>query len=217
MAAMSGAGEESRGAQIEPGGVVEVVFGGGTGFTGLVIGPDGQPLPGAIVYLLASRREAGAYVSLKTETGSDGRFWFAAVEAGEYRARIQVRGKRPYVAPAGRVTVTAGDAGEIRLVVPATSLSGRIVKAETKEPVGREDVQITAEPVDPQAGDTLGPGGMVWITEDGRYEFVGLSPGRWHLWIASLRYRSAQVSRDVDLPDSGRLEGVDFELPVPKD
>ena len=88
------------------------------------------------------------------------------------------------------------------------SLSGRITRADTGEPLSSRDVQITAKPVVAR-GDkvlkTLGKSVMAFADKDGRYSFVGLQPGQYQIWIASHRPELRNIWHIVDFSAGGDL------------
>ena len=57
---------------------------------------------------------------------------------------------------------------------------------------------------------------MTWVTKDGRFEFIGLPPGVWQVRAYPIGLPLEWVRTEVELPASGRLEGVDIALPAKK-
>lgn len=205
---------DRRAVKVEEGKTAEVTFELSCGLTGTVLGPHGQPLVDAIVRLTAHRPEGGYYGSLEVRTDADGGYAFRECAPGEYRLSVQVLGKTPYATTIGDVTLRAGIVLEHPVRVPATSISGRITRADTGAPLTRQQLQITAYTVELDAkGEVVnqGYGAMAWADDNGHYVFTGLGPGTYRIWIYSWVQGLRGASRILEF-SGGALRDVDFAL-----
>jgi protocatechuate 3,4-dioxygenase beta subunit len=191
--------------------------GGSAWIRGVVLGPDGRPLANAIVRLTPVRRPEEGYRMLQTETDREGRYLLRRLRAGEYHVDVQVTHGISYATPIERITLQYGESKTHEIRVPDTSLEGRITRSDSGEPLDFHQVQITAAPVSGDGPDAepTGRSAMAFADEDGRYRFAGLRPGRYKLWVTPLLpgLGLQDETRLVEIPGSGRLEGVDFALP----
>jgi len=204
-----------RTAAVVPGRTVEVVFEVSCGLTGIVTGPDGNPLVDAIVRLTPAKFGKEGYRNVQTRTDRVGLYGMQGFSPGEYVLTVQITGKVSYTVNVGKVDLVPGQSLDRPIQIARSSLSGRITRADTGEPLGRRDVQITAKPVLAR-GDkirkTLGQGMMAFADRDGRYSFVGLQPGQYQIWIASHRPELSSIWHIVDFSAGGDLKNVDFAL-----
>jgi RNA polymerase sigma-70 factor (ECF subfamily) len=205
-------GEEDgyRTVTVKPGQRVEVSFRIGCGVEGVALGPEGDPLPSAIVRLIPTEARE-EYRSYQTRADEEGAFRIPEVQPGEYRVGVQLVGERAYVVTVGTVTLRPGDIVTRRWQVARTSITGRVVLADREAARERGTVTITAHSVEGPAGEVIGPvPAMAWANGEGRFELPGLSPGYYRIYARSAGWR--ETSRVVELPPSGILTDVDFLL-----
>jgi protocatechuate 3,4-dioxygenase beta subunit len=208
-------GEASRWAKVVEGETTEVVFGAFCTLVGSVTGPDGGPLIGAIVRLTPADYLKEAYRSDSTRTDEEGQFEMRGVPPGKHAIAIQSLGPERYALPAGTVELAVGETVSRHIRIAPTLISGTITQAETGKPADRRYVQITAHPVEIRDGKEVQNSirsSRAFADDEGRYGFVGLEPGMYRIWIAPLAAGLYEASRVVELPASGRLDGVDFAL-----
>ena len=204
-----------RTATVVPGQVVEVAFEVSCGLTGTVTGPDGNPLVDAIVRLTPAKFGKEGYRNVKTRTDGGGSYEMQGFAPGDYVLEVQVTGPVSYTVNVGKVELVSGQVLDRPIQIARSSLSGRVTRADTGEPLTSRDVQITAKPVKARGGKvlkTLGKGVMAFADKDGRYSFVGLQPGQYRIWIASHRPELRNIWHIVDFSAGGDLENVDFAL-----
>ncbi|MHC4137091.1 MAG: carboxypeptidase regulatory-like domain-containing protein [Planctomycetota bacterium] len=202
---------------VVPGQTVEVVFEVSCGLTGTVTGPDGNPLVDAFVKLTPAAFGREGYRNVKTRTDGEGFFEMQGFSPGEYVLSVQVVGKVSYTVNVGKVELASGQVLDRPVRIAPSSLSGRITRAATGEPLGHSEVQITAKPVIVSRGKivkTLGGSVMAFADQEGRYSFVGLQPAHYQIWIASRVPELKNIWHIVDFSAGGDLENVDFALTV---
>jgi hypothetical protein len=96
--------------------------------------------------------------------------------------------------------------------VGTARITGRIVAADTGNPIARAQVQISS-PALPKERQAMTDAG-------GRYEITGLPAGRYKLFVARLGFvtieygqsRPLEPGRDLELFDGQTVDGVDFAL-----
>jgi len=105
--------------------------------SGRVVDPDGHPVPGAQVLLVATAR-----VVRSTASDAQGEFTIAAPDSGRYEVRVAVDGFR-----AGSVTVdgtaAAQELGPVRLDVSAIAESLVVSAAQVEMPLSRVSSAVT--------------------------------------------------------------------------
>jgi len=101
-------------------------------------------------------------------------------------------------------------------VAPAVAgiarITGRVVTADTRNPIARAQVQISST--------TLAKPRQVTTDADGRYEITGLPPGRYKLSVSRLGFvtieygqtRPFEPGRDLELLDGQTADRIDFAL-----
>jgi RNA polymerase sigma-70 factor (ECF subfamily) len=141
-----------------------------------------------------SDREFFAFSLRPRPTSSDGRFSFAGLEPGAYALAVALPGQRQAMLQVD-VTVTTGqliDVGALR-VARGLTIAGRIAR-----PVGVAPGVVIAL----QAFRPDGLGAYADVAADGRFEFVDLKPGTYHL--SALRSPSGWALPPVlDVPAGG--------------
>jgi hypothetical protein len=205
----------TRTATVVPARTVEVEFEVSCGLPGTVTGPDGNPLGNAIVRLTPAKFGKEGYRNIQTRTNGEGYYEMQGFSPGEYELTVQVLGPVSYTANVGRVELGPGQVKDHPVRIERSSLSGRITRADTGEPLTRRDVQITARPVIASRGKVvkrLGRSVMAFADQDGRYSFVGLQPGHYQIWIASHIPELKNIWHIVDFSAGGDLKNVDFAL-----
>ncbi len=62
--------------------------------------------------------------------------------------------------------------------------------------------------------DGISEYGSCSADDNGKFVFIGLGPGKW-TFFATPRVQGLQtVQKELDVPASGRLEGLEIELPA---
>ncbi|WP_182111761.1 carboxypeptidase regulatory-like domain-containing protein [Actinotalea sp. JY-7876] len=190
--------------------------------TGLVTGPEGAPLRGAMVSL-QSLEDDGIWGGSAT-TAADGRYTVPRVPAGQYRVRVDpgadsdaVPGWWGGVGTPSTLTVSAGQtrAGiDVRLPLGGT-VSGT-VRAFDGSPVAGAEVYLDSD-------DGGGEGAFAVTAADGTYVARGVPAGSFTAWVWPGRDDLApRYWRDkASAADADRIEialgtsraGIDFTLP----
>ncbi|MCU0726628.1 MAG: sigma-70 family RNA polymerase sigma factor [Planctomycetes bacterium] len=176
---------------------------------------DGSPVVSGFVYLRSSRPD---FQSLSARTDESGRFTLDTTAEGEFDVSVNVVTPARFLSPAGRVTIAAGEVTELNVRISATSVTGRLRRADTGEPVAKATVSATPVRVDadgPPAGAAAGAaGGVAWPAEDGTFTLCGLAPGAYELRATPHDRRLGTRTLTVAIPESGRVEGVDIAFDV---
>jgi len=189
----------------EPGGLDTgaVTLEPGARLAGRIVGPTGEP-----VALARGELGRGFDVLAEFVTGADGGFAIDDLPPDE-PVNLEVtadgygRHERSGLAPPVEDLV-------IRLA-PASSLSGTVVDAESKQPV--RDVTISVS----RSRSVGGSSGFIafldtqaertFHTDDGAFLFEDISPGHLMLTAAAAGYRSGELN-DIEVPEGGRRDGV---------
>jgi hypothetical protein len=117
----------------------------------------------------------------------------------------------------GNITFAPGDRVERTLQVAPTVLSGRVTRKADGTPLTSvpQQIQISAWKVTRKEDGAVEqvPGSFVMAFADaaGWYEFVGLEPGLYEIWIASIGADVREVRRVVEVPREG-LHDIDFAM-----
>ena len=205
----------TRTAAIVPGETAEVVFEVSCGLTGTVLGPDGNSLAGGLVRLTPVTFGKEGYRNVKARVSLDGSYEMRGFAPGEYTLSVQVFGKTAYTVDVGKVTLGPGQVLDRPIRIESSSLSGRVTREDTGEPLSSRGVQIGAWRVNVRDGNVierLGKMVMAFADKDGHYSFVGLQPGSYQIWIAPHIPELRDVKRVVDFAAGGNRKGVDFAL-----
>ena len=180
--------------------------------------PDGRPVANGFVYL---RRLHPDFQNFSLRTDADGRFTLDTPAEGEFEVSIQSLGTPRFIAPAGKAVLTPGETTELNLRIAETSIAGRLRRAGSAEPVAKANVQANPVVLDadgrPAGTAEGGAGGSTWPAEDGTFTFIGLAPGTYEIRVYPHDRRLGSETRVVELPEAGRLDGIDFafrEKPV---
>ena len=175
---------------------VEVKLEPGGAFTGLVVGPDGEPFPSALVYAIppGTGGVIRADMVQSTETGPDGRFHLPGLPLAELDVGVAAKGMLPDISGPYRVQEKSTvEVNEIALEAGA-SISGTVLtpggepipgaivrawrKVEIKEFVlfGRPEIEHA--------------GGLASVGQDGRFSIAELSPGKYDMVVDAVGYRT---------------------------
>jgi len=143
----------------------------GLAITGIVVGPDGVPVPEVSVSAQPKSAAPRGQVSNAWghRTGADGRFRLAGLVAGVYAVHANVDGA-DLVAPPDPtdVELTAGRTPEVRIeLATAGSVEGRVVDSDGK-PIARANVHLR--------GDEHGWGGQGTSRDDGTFTIRDVRP-----------------------------------------
>ncbi|MHC4471541.1 MAG: sigma-70 family RNA polymerase sigma factor [Planctomycetota bacterium] len=192
-------------------GVRTVTFRREADLSGRVLGPDGRPLVGAEV-ILSPEPWAKRFGHVRAKTDGDGSFEITGAERGEYRVLVKCRSPRPYDAPLSNVTLRPGERNALELTIPGVAITGRILRADTWEPIG-PPTYLMAIRLEERDGKLCPVGWFLHAAPDakGRYEFRGLPPGRYRVDVQNAP-RFEKSGREVDIRATGDLHGVDFLL-----
>jgi protocatechuate 3,4-dioxygenase beta subunit len=176
--------------------------------SGLVVGPGGQPLEGAVVRADAPRgRIRRSNVLSRTEpealiearSGPDGRFELGGLALGRYDVTAALEGL-------ARATATAVETGEqdLRLALSSgISVCGRVVDDVTDKPVAGAELEV-------------GYGKPITVTSDARGEFVvrGLAFSTLNRPVLRIfaRHPDYDLFTDFDTPALGRDQDSPVEV-----
>lgn len=127
-------GQSVRSVGLDAGQSIEVNFGGGKHrVRGLVLKPDGSPLAQATLSL-SHEQELGPENWIGVNTDDEGRFDVGLDETGVYTAVIvELAGQR--ISVIGTFDVPDQPECDVTLRIPTATISGRVLRAETGEPV----------------------------------------------------------------------------------
>lgn len=164
----------------------------GAPLTGTVTDPRGAPVPDAVVEVWTAG--GTTYV----ETDADGIWCVPAMQAGEFEVRAGAEGYARGPAISGTHDGRTEQHGVALRVATGARLRGRVRNAQG--PVGGLRVYTEMQPGDDRSA----------VTDDhGRFEIVGLGPGRHHVsaggWTSSLV-----------MPGDGGEHELEIELPPPE-
>jgi hypothetical protein len=140
-------------------------------FAGRVVGPDGQPVPQAAVYLQVGEREERPSV--------DGGGRFSGVMPADELARATLQAVTPTHEPSPRTSPRGGQEVELRLGAGGF-LEGRVVD-ESGQPIAPATVAVEALRVD--GPEPFGPRAVppVQVAGDGTFKVGPLRPGSYDL------------------------------------
>ena len=170
--------------------------------SGVVVGADGAPVPGATVRALggglAARDARRVGRVLETISDAGGRFSVTEVPPN-VDVRLEAALGDARSTPSGAFRLPAGDPSPVRLVLAATGrISGRVVDLVTRASIPGARVRVAA------VGEPAGRVGRRLDTDaDGCFEAGGFVPGTWRL--------------TPDAPRGGWLPGAPREVEVRAD
>jgi len=158
---------------------------------------QGEPLTQGIVMALGLESENMLGVDMKiAQIRRDGSYSFPGLSPGEYTFQIQARG------PEMRVGLEVPDLPEFRydIASPTGGLEGRVVDAQTGEPVDRAEIQLLGEGLD------VAPDGLLAQLiaresgvertysdgEEGAFRFGALQEGSYELQVIPPRWGDQQ-------------------------
>jgi RNA polymerase sigma-70 factor (ECF subfamily) len=205
-----------RTVEVAAGEEVEVVFEVSCGLFGTALDEDGRPLPGAIVRLLPVEYGEQGYRNVQTRTDDEGAFDVDGFPPGEYVVSVQVIGKRSFTSEVDRLTFRGGDRLERALQVKRSLITGHVTRADTGEALaGIRQATVQAFRIEVEDGEfkrRLGRGAFATPDENGRYEFPGLAPGWYRIWVHPRDKGLKMARRIVDFTGGGTLARIDFAL-----
>jgi hypothetical protein len=138
------------------------------------------------------------------------------IEPGDYEIDVQVLMPESYVANCGRITLAPGEEKVHEIQVRPTLLAGRITRGDTGAPLFFREVQVSAHRVRMEGEKVVEhlqrESAMAFTDKDGRYEFKGIAPGHWEIWIAPHATGLNEARRVVEVLEGGQVLAVDFEL-----
>ncbi len=151
---------------------------GGRPMRGIVVSDTGRPIKGATVTIRVAAYEQADGLFVQATTDDDGRYavW---IDSSRVEGRVTAAGFA-----AESLHYSRGD-GELRTVlIPGGIIDGRIVDAETGDPVAQ--VAVTAS----WGSDELGETGVNLSAMDGSFRLAGLVPGSVVLRVTDPRYEA---------------------------
>ena len=164
---------------------------------GRVLGPDGQPVPGAIVLATAARRPGEPDPERawgQATTDGEGRF---AVEGRDEGAAYAVEARHELFGPGRSGRTAGGEKGVVLRLGRGASLRGRVVAADGK-PAAAFSLALARK-----RGLALEMVRTVAIVDaEGRFSVDGLEPGRYRLVAAGIA-RAPSAAHDADAPSEG--------------
>ena len=206
----------TRTTRVAAGETAEVVFEVSCTLSGTVLDVDGRLLPQTIVRMTPVKFGEEGYRSVQTRTDDDGAFEARGFPPGEYAVAVQVIGERSFAVEVARITFKGGDRLEQVLQVKATLIAGRVTRADTGEALGGiMKATLQAYHIEVENGEykrRLGHASFATPNEEGRYEFPGLAPGHYRIWVHPRDKSLRPVKRIIDFTAGGTLERVDFAL-----
>jgi carboxypeptidase family protein len=173
---------------------------------GVVVDAAGKPLAGAMVTAWSAGPPT---VNQKARTGADGSYSIAGLTPGEWAMQIQTFGDDGFAAPAGKLTVAAGE-NAFPIRVEPGEISGRVFARATGAALPPRSLQLSLRPLDPKAGPFASA--MAFAKTDGAFRFAGLAAGRYRIWAYSHDPSLKALELDVDLAAGEHREGVDIAL-----
>lgn len=184
----------SAGLRIPPGQPVRIVLQPTASVEGSTVGPDGTPVPGALVLILPSNpvHVGGVAGPDRTQQSDEnGSFRIEGVTPGSFEIRATAPGRQE--ARLANLEVRPGqDLQGVEVVLaPGAVIAGRVLSASGEAVSGAE---VSLLPEGP--GPPLLPGGAALSDEQGRYRLEGVSPGA----------RTVQAGHEEYLPARRRLE-----------
>jgi hypothetical protein len=190
------------GATVVPAEIVEVVLEISCGLTGVVFGPDGGPLRGALVSLRRDKEDAVA-VAVADEHGF---YAMHGVPEGNYDLLVQVVGDEHYQVRVGKVRLGAGQLLDCPVRIEPTRLAG-VVDCEEGTSFDPRKVRLTAVPL-----DSDGPGVEAWADPLGGFAFVGLLRGRYRIEVDPGDPFLEGAAREIDFSRGGHWSLGTFML-----
>lgn len=187
----------------------------GSAVQGIVLGPDGQPLPGADLNL--HRRPIVAERPLRAvtaRTDDAGRYRIVGVAAGTYEVLVAERSYGGIVAVGAPLVIEGAQTLVRDIRIGGISARGRVLLADTERPapVARTYVVATMLDAVDGAAKTYGTPVQVWPGEDGHYALYDLPPGTWKLAARDTLNRYHAEDRVVVLNTGQSLDRADFDL-----
>lgn len=159
-----------------------IVMESGSALRGVVRGPDGAGLAGAVLELYAQSGSAPRNDGVQTRADALGRFEYSHVAPGRYQiiaSRLVGSRRQGYLSLS--LTVVAGEASEVVLQTGGSArIQGRITADEALPPIQG----VTLHWVPDAAAEAAGAALMLWQTAevvDGAFEFASVAPGRYFL------------------------------------
>jgi hypothetical protein len=201
-----------RSAVVEPGAHVELRMASGNVLRGQLVDDAGQPVPmGTVVLREVAGPLARTHVSGLSVFDPQGEFEFREVPPGNYELLAIAQG-RPRSEP---TPVTVPTVDLVRVVLEdGARLSGEVLEQGTNEPI--EMALVTVDGID--GDDSILSALSSTVTDaEGRFELVGVTPGRVSVNVAAFAH-DARIISGVEL-EPGQAHGpLRIELaPVAKD
>jgi hypothetical protein len=180
---------------------------------GIVQEVSGIPVADAQVFVDGNKERPNRNAPL-AQTAQDGTFSIQLDEPGSYLVSIRVQGYMQVSNTAGIVNLrTADKPAKVTITLyRAAAVSGRIVDAETLEPVRGIEVAATAAPYESGRRVLSRPGNAVLTSEDGAFRLTGLRPGNDYVLELFARDEKAVVRDGWDPPDDPAITGYGFQF-----
>jgi large repetitive protein len=191
-AAAKGYGRVQR-ASVRLGGQADLVLFPGSSITGTVLGPEGQPIAGAMVRVEGDFSFRAINSSGLEKTDAKGRFEIVGLEAGLYRVVARHPDFAPGVA-SGIAVERSGDVQADLVLERGTRIVGRLVGSSERPVAGRVMVQELAASRMPHSLDEVF---RVDAGTDGVFQIVGIPSGSHVLVATAPGYAAQRVEVDV--------------------
>lgn len=203
--------------RVEERGTVESVLGGVTSLEGTILGPEGEPIVGATVWIRPPTGSPDTLTGSRTSgrTNGEGHYRVTGLSAGTYMVRIQVLTGAPYSLDLGQRQVSSGEKAVFDGRIADTELSGVVRRQKTGEPVGRHEALIWVRESGAPEGDIRA---QAWTLADGSWRIPGLPPGDYRLTVLPAGVPDPpRATVEVTLPPEGRRTGLVLTLPSSDD
>ncbi|MHC4933044.1 MAG: sigma-70 family RNA polymerase sigma factor, partial [Planctomycetota bacterium] len=185
-----------------PAEIVDVILEVSCGLTGVVFGPDGGLLRGALVSL---RPDEGQAVGVAV-ADQYGFFAMRGIPEGEHDLIVQAVGDEHYEVRVGRVRLDAGQLLDCPVRIEPTRLAG-VVVCEEGTSFDPRNVRLTAISL-----DGGGPGVDAWADPLGGFAFVGLLSGRYRIEVDPGDPLLQETAGEIDFSRGGHRSGLVFTL-----
>jgi hypothetical protein len=188
---------------------VRLVLGDAHRIAGVVVAPDGAPVPAATVAVVAPVGLVREVVAVSTVFDASGRFVIDDLPAGDYRVIAQAHG----FAPSADVSATASpDLAPAPITVPlraGATLFGRVIDADRRRGLDRAKVSVEGSLGD---GSSAVPLATTAITAtDGSFELAGIAPGRRSI-TAGASGHHLMIVGPLDVAEGARHGPITIEL-----
>jgi hypothetical protein len=190
--------------EIRDGVDVDMVLTPTSAISGVIIGPDGAPFPGAEITLREAddALDAAAIIAplAPVRSAGDGTFTVKAVPPGRYRLSVSTANVTPLWAEQELSTDGRSVDGLTLSLHPGMTVSGRLIfQAAELSPPGSEAIaraRVTLRPDDPSNGvvGVRARASSAAVAPDGTFEVTGLAPGAYRIGVTMPGLRIAAAA-----------------------